>query len=333
MGWPTTFVGCAGSELEFRRYARRQALTNLLSDCDAIQVIAGSPAWALPVLGLGKPVSLQVATRVRIERRLRDAHLTSVLALWRRSMTRVTDRLETRALRSVQALQVENAWMYEEVRRLNSDRAGIDIRLAPPGVDAATFKPADPTPGRGRYLLSVGRFSDPRKNIELLLDAFVPLAAEFSDLKLVTAGSSSPPDAYWAKVALHGLGQRVRHVLSPSRSALVSLYQQATLFALVSDEEGLGIVLLEAMACGIPVVSTRSGGPDGLITPFHDGVLVPRGDVKALTESVRALLQDPAHLAQMGTQARRSIEERYASEVAGRDFMDVWRRLVPTPGP
>ena len=60
------------------------------------------------------------------------------------------------------------------------------------------------------------------------------------------------------------------------------MYQRAAVFALPSDDEGLGIVILEAMACGVPVVATRCGGPEDIITDGTDGFLVPRYDAGAL---------------------------------------------------
>src|SRR5882762_375403 len=73
-GRPFVRIGAFASELEFQRYRPRTALTNVLSCCDLIQVVCGSPAWANAVIGLSKPVALQVATQARLDRRLRDAN-------------------------------------------------------------------------------------------------------------------------------------------------------------------------------------------------------------------------------------------------------------------
>lgn len=326
-GVPFTHVGCPGAEVETRRYAPRAALSRLVGGCDVIQVVSGSPAWAVPVLGLGVPVSLQVATRVREERRLRDATSQGPLAAWRRRMTTATDRLEERALLSVDAIQVENPWMYDATRALNRDRPEADVRLAPPGVDASVFTP-DPGAAESRYVLSVGRFDDPRKNVTLLLDAFASIADRVPGVSLVTAGSTRPPARFDAAVVAAGLAGRVRHVVRPSHADLVRLYQGAEVFALSSDEEGLGVVLLEAMACGIPVVSTRSGGPDGLVTDGRDGYLVDRSSAEQMGGRLRDLLTDRELRDRMGTEARRTIEARYAMQVAGQQFVDVWDRLL-----
>lgn len=81
-GFSYTHIGALFSEFEFQRYRPNRVLAAQLADVDLIQVVAGSPAWANAVLGLGKPVSLQVATRARVERRRRDAAARFPLGWW-----------------------------------------------------------------------------------------------------------------------------------------------------------------------------------------------------------------------------------------------------------
>ncbi|WP_290782872.1 glycosyltransferase [Arenimonas sp.] len=322
-------VGARYGELEFQRYRPREALSGLVGDCDVIQVVCGSPAWANAVLGLGKPVSLQVATLARVERRMRDGTGRGAAATWRRAMTRITNRMDERALRRVDAIQLENPWMLEHTQRANLGRAGVDIRYAPPGVDAAVFHP-DPArnPASG-HILCVGRLDDPRKNIGLLLETYALLPQAMRDRhRLVLAGAGGPPSSFWQRAVALGLQDRVEFIHRPDQGELVALYQQAAVFALTSDEEGLGVVVLEAMACAVPVVSTRSGGPDGILTNGVDGRLVPLDDAAAMANALAYVLADPAANAVMGLHARATIDRSYAQVVAGRAFLDVWNRLA-----
>lgn len=330
LGADVPHVGARFGELEFQRYRPRSALAGLLQNCDVIQVVAGSPAWANAVMGLGKPVALQVATRAVVERRQRDARPQGLAGRWRRCMTRITDRLDDRALRGVDAIQVENPWMLDYAHKLNADRAGVDIRYAPPGVDAATFHPlagrdlaVDP------YVLCVGRLDDPRKRVELLLEAYARLVPELRQrVRLVLAGAGEPPAAFWTRAAVLGLRERVSYVASPDQVALVALYQHASVFALPSDEEGFGMVVIEAMACGVPVVATRCGGPDGIIADGIDGFLVPRDDAAAMAERMEKLLTDAELNRAMGQRARTTVEQRYEQGVAGAAFLEVWDTLL-----
>ncbi|WLI88018.1 glycosyltransferase family 4 protein [Massilia sp. R2A-15] len=333
-GMDFTHVGAIGGELEFQRYRPRKVLAGVLADCDVIQVVSGSPAWANAVVGLGIPVALQVATRVKVERRMRDSQPRNLSGWWRKSMTVVSDKLDDKALRAVDAIQLENPWMLEYSQRINQDRHGVDIRYAPPGIDADLFCPllARPAPDNP-YILCVGRLDDPRKNVGLLLESFRILSSALPHVHLVTAGSSAPPASYWARVNFLGLQDRVRHVARPSVAELVTLYQNAAVFALASDEEGLGVVILEAMACGVPVVATRCGGPDGIITEGKDGFLVALDSPSEMANRLTELCSNwPANL-QMGLAARETVERRYADSVAGSAFVDVWNRLLKMAAP
>ena len=327
-GLPYVHVGAFFGEFEFQRYHPRNTLARVLADCDLIQVVCGSPAWANAVIGLGKPVALQVATRAKVERRQRDANLKRPVDWWRRLMTEITDRLDDRALRRVDAIQVENPWMLEYARRLNIGRT-VDIRYAPPGINTDVYQPL---PHRdvtsAPYILCVGRLEDTRKNIGLLVSAYALLPEGVRGrVRLVLAGSSAPPGSFWAKANSLGVRDRVEYVASPSREELVRLYQEASVFALPSDEEGLGMVILEAMSCAVPAVSTRSGGPDGIITDGEDGFLVPLDDAAAMAGRLQTLLENQSLNIAMGNKARATIEARFDERVAGAVFVDMWDRL------
>lgn len=324
-----THIGAVAGELEFQRYRPHATLAHALKDCDLVQVVCGSPAWANAVLGLGMPVALQVATRARVERRQRNAAPRSMVDWWRMGMTSITDRLDDRALRRVDAIQVENPWMLDYVREINTGRT-VDVRYAPPGIDAQWFKPTTATKRlEDPYILCVGRLDDPRKNIALLLKAYACLPGKVRDgLRLVLAGSTAPPASFWQLAKDLGIADKTHYVASPDADRLRELFRHANVFALPSDEEGLGVVLLEAMACGVPVVSTRSGGPDGIISDGHDGYLVPLDDAATMATRLHELLRDRQHNITMGERARQTIERRYDECVAGEAFLDMWDRLL-----
>lgn len=320
-------VGAKFGDLEFQRYMPRKALAELVKDCDLIQVVSGSPAWANSVLGLGKPVSLQVATRTRVERRHLTAWPFTFLGWWRMVMTFIVDRIDYRALSYVDAIQVENPWMLNYCTSVKAKRT--DISYAPPGVDTRLFFPLpNKHQVNTKYILCVGRLSDQRKNIGLLLKSFSLLPSNLSQVNLITAGSTRPPPEYWANVEAMGLLGRVLHISNPEPAELVKLYQEATVFALSSEEEGLGVVILEAMACGIPVVATRCGGPEGIISDGKDGFLVSLGDAHLMADRLSLLCTDAAMNLKMGKAARKTIEARYSEEVAGAKFVNVWDKLL-----
>lgn len=322
-------VGALFSEFEFQRFARRKPLEKLLSDSDIVQVVAGCPAWANSVLDCGNPISLQVATRAVIERRHIRHEVFKFRKLINIFMTYITNFLDDRALKSVDAIQTENSWMYEYVSRINSHR-NVIIKNATPGVNANDFFPkvsrdvvSDP------YILCVGRLGDPRKNINLLLLAYSRLPLNLRNkVRLVLAGSSSPNQKFFALAEKLDVLKRVQFIDHPSREQLIKLYQGAAVFALPSHEEGLGIVLLEAMSCGIPVISTESGGPNGIISHGKDGYLVPLGGQEEMTFYLQEILANEHKNLLMGRRAREKILQQFDEVITGNVFVNIWDDLL-----
>jgi glycosyltransferase involved in cell wall biosynthesis len=324
-------VGAHFCELEFQRYKPRQARSQLLERCDLIQVISGSPAWANAVKGLGNPVVQHVDTLAKIERETRDKNPTSAKDWWRRAMTKITEKLDDKALRNVDAIQVYNSWMIDYAREINADREVL-IEYAPPGIDDALFTPNPSKNTKAKpYILTVSRLDDPRKNIELLLDVYANLPKKWhGQVELVLAGQSEPTSSFWERAERYGIRKYVKYIARPSIEELVLLYQEANIFVLSSNEEGLGLVLLEAMACGTPVISTKCGGPDGIINDGVDGFLVPIGDSKLMAQKCVTLLEGAELNKKMGKAARTTIENRYSNKATSEAFIKTWDYLLRT---
>ena len=96
------------------------------------------------------------------------------------------------------------------------------------------------------------------------------------------------------------------------------------LLALPSESEGLGVVALEAMAVGKPVVAFASGGPAEVISSGRDGIVVPAGDVAALAEAIVKLSSEPGLAREMGGAARRTVAERYSSAATVAKLVEVY---------
>ena len=98
-------------------------------------------------------------------------------------------------------------------------------------------------------------------------------------------------------------------------------------------DEPFGLVTAEAMAAGRPVVAYASGGTPEIIEDGVSGLLVPRGDVEALTAAVRGLLRDEARAREMGAAARRRVAENFGYEKTAERYLDLIRRLLESPKP
>ncbi|MDJ0944755.1 MAG: glycosyltransferase family 4 protein [Kiloniellales bacterium] len=176
------------------------------------------------------------------------------------------------------------------------------ITPVPPGVEPAPLAAgsADGT----LALLCVANLV-PRKGHDLLLGALARL--EHLDWRL-TCGGSPARDPDWSErlrrlCAENGLDDRVAFVGEIDDSRLEDLYHGADLFVLASHYEGYGMVFPEAVAHGIPVLATRTGGiPEA--APAEASILVPPGDLDALTAALRRLLAEPAAYAELRAAAR-----------------------------
>ena len=325
-------VGAVFAEFEFQRYRPRRVLTSLLRECDLVQVVAGNPAWALVASRAGRPVTLQVATLASVERQERFRQERGPLALWRRAMTRVTRQLERRAVQVADRIFVENRWME---KTLSAWTQPGRVVLAAPGVDTEVFRPPHAgvdRPPQGVYILSVARWEDRRKNLRLLLEAYARLKREMSSEvpRLVLAGETGPLRKDWALARDLGISNSVSFHKRPSRKELANLYRHAAVFVLPSSEEGLGLVLLEAMASGTPVVSTATEGAQQALEDGVTGVLTPIGDPGALAAAMNTLLGNPGRRRELGERGRERAIRHFSQRTAAERFLAVYRELIGT---
>ncbi len=152
------------------------------------------------------------------------------------------------------------------------------------------------TPNRSKRIVHVARFIE-LKNQLLLVKAFKQVKDKYPDYTVEFYGEESDGDGYYQKVKdyiiEHGLENRV--FLKGLETNVYDSIRDASIFALTSDTEGLPNALMEAMAIGIPSISTdfESGGAKTLIKNKENGILIPVGDDKALAEAISYLLDNP----------------------------------------
>lgn len=321
---PYKHVGALAVELEFQRYRPRRVLTEILARYDLVQVVAGAPAWAYLTRDLRQPVLLQVATLSSVERQSLLRTSSWAYRIYLSLMNKIVNRIEEKALDHVSVVFVENTWMYE---CLSKKMGASRVFFSPPGVDTKRFCPGHYQ--ADSYILSVGRLNDPRKNVRLLIEAYYQLRQMIPAApRLVLAGKSMPDASVWQWVESLGIADYIVAQRDLSVDDLASLYREASLFVLSSDEEGLGIVILEAMASGLPVVSTDCGGPATAVIQGETGLLTPVGDAVALANAMRTLLENPALAKQMGRAGRERAENHFSIELAGRVFLDTYDLLL-----
>jgi len=206
-----------------------------------------------------------------------------------------SEMLERRALRRAALVLARTAWTR---RGLERNAPGVRVVEHHPGIDLARYRPAQRRERERLRVLFVGsRFVE--KGGEDLLSALGDELGRGVDVDVVT-----PADV------AERPGVRV-HRLMPSDPGLLDLQQQADIFCLPTYGDTNPWSVLESMACGTPVVSTRVGGIPEMLDEGRGGVLAPYGDPRGLGDALRALLADPGRRAQLAAHARATCEERY----------------------
>lgn len=200
------------------------------------------------------------------------------------------------------------------VRASLSVRIQREIQVVPPAVDDARFVPG-PGPVRPT-ILYVGKVerSAGWKGIGHLMDAFVIVLADVEDAELVIIGGGDAIEDHRRRAHQLGIGRRVRFTGPLRGDDLVEGYQQSSVVVLPSttDAESFGMTIIEAMACGKPVVGSRVGGIPFAIEDGRDGYLVPPGDVVALAAACVRLLTDPVLASEMGRSGQAKVTRDFA---------------------
>lgn len=219
-----------------------------------------------------------------------------------------------------------------ELRALGGTRRRITV--VPCGVDVHAFRPDGvrfPPRAGGSRLVAVSRLV-PRKGIDDVIGALARLPA----CELLVAGgppaaglAADPEAARLTRLAAdRGVGDRVRLLGGLSRAEVPALLRSADVVACVPWYEPFGIVPLEAMACGVPVVGSAVGGLLDTIADQRTGLLVPPRDPVALAGAVGRLLAAPALRARMGAEAVTRVRQRFTWPVVAQATLDVYRSLA-----
>jgi glycosyltransferase involved in cell wall biosynthesis len=222
--------------------------------------------------------------------------------------------------------------------RLEMRGYGVDDRRIvslPNGVDLDVFQPfpGDRQTLRGQLGLSVedkvvtfvGRLH-PIKRVDLLILAFRRIRASVPKVRLVIVGDG-PLRCELERVGVTlGLGGDV--VFAGSRPNVVPYLQASDLFVLPSEVEGMSVALLEAMACGVPVLVSDCDGNRDLVTEGVDGSLFPRGSEECLAQKMRMLLLNTAYAQRLARKAIEKIESDFCLESVAARYLELYRTVL-----
>jgi glycosyltransferase involved in cell wall biosynthesis len=230
------------------------------------------------------------------------------------------------------ALTVVSTPMRGELERIGADPAKIDV--IPMGVDLQTrFSPDPRTMRSADEILFVGRLAE-TKGLRHLLAAMPAVLAARPSAHLTIIGFGPELDERKAQATALGIAQRARFEGAVPQSVLPAFYRRAAVLVAPFEEarsgarEGLGLVMVEALGCGCPVVTTRQAATDDVFgEPGPAGLAEPGSPASLATEIVR-VLQDPARGRENGEQLRGEVVQRFDLASVSRRYSNLVAGLV-----
>jgi D-inositol-3-phosphate glycosyltransferase len=230
-----------------------------------------------------------------------------------------------------------------DLRNLVSQRGRIEV--IPCGTDIDNFQPISRAGARqqlgldpqAKIVLYVGRF-DPRKGIETLVRAYAQLverSADAQNLRLLIVGGSDPQEDDGAErlriegiVNSLGIGASIQFVGMVGHDRLPLYYTAADVCVIPSHYEPFGLVAIEAMACGTPVVASAVGGLNFTVVPEATGLLVPAKDEAAFADAIERILTDDLWAQQVRTQAVTRVQDNFSWTGIAVQLSDLYRSLL-----
>jgi glycosyltransferase involved in cell wall biosynthesis len=308
------FAAPVASSLQLRRS---------LGGFEVVHTVVGGGAWALPAFGIPRSVCW-IATPYEEEARSRFSAEGLVRRAAVEALVVAENAVEGAALKAQGAVIA----LSEKTRTILAARHAISLddmdRLYAP-IDTETFFPG-PTPD-GDVCVMTARLDDERKDVEALMRAWPRVVERRPGARLVLVGEALPGGRARRAVDASGAGDSVELTGTLGPSEVAQRLREASLFVLSSRQEGLGIVALEAMACGAPVVTFSNGGTDELVQRSGAGAVIAERDPAAFAEAIVALLEDRARWRRERAAAIEFVKDEASPEVFAAGLARVHARL------
>lgn len=314
--YPSYGFGAWYPEFEFTHYLPSEPWKNLINSNHLHFVVSGNTLAATPYVYLNVPFVSWIATPWEADRKNRILTFSKKRKFIDSIINKpVLKFLEKKILSNPQGtILALSSYTSKELSKI-AKREVNDVMLMP--VDIEIFKP-DPLKTIQWRIGFSGRYSDPRKNIDLLLRGAEIVLSKGYDLQIILVGDKDSR-IIEERLKIYGLSSHVscyQHMNPPELSLLL---QTLDIFVIPSHQEGLCISALEAMACGIPVVSTRCGGPEEYVIPSETGYLV-ESRPESLASAILQICSDRELRSQLSVGSRKWVEENASRDSSRRIF-------------
>ena len=194
------------------------------------------------------------------------------------------------------------------------------------GVDTELFRPLEDRPRKTNQIMAIASADTPTKGLQILLPAVAQLISAGKQLELVLVGKPKPDGETARLIRRLGLKDHIQWYRDLEQEQLVELYAQSTIAVVPSMYEGFGLPAVEAMACGIPLISSDGGA---LAEVVGDAALVvPAGDAPALASAIQELLENPKHRAKLGRYGRERAEREFSWQVCAQRLVGHYRSVI-----
>ena len=200
------------------------------------------------------------------------------------------------------------------------------VRILPAGIDTERFAPR-PRPAGAPHVVCVARLNDV-KNHGLLLEACAILRRRGVRFRCTLVGDGPCRDDLLSRRAALGLDDVVDFAGAATQEAVLGWWRQASIGVLTSVSEGMPVALMEAAACGVPVVATAVGGVPELVADGVTGLLAPSGDAAGVAHALDRLLGDRALAARMGAAARERALARFSIGAQVDGLLELWEDVL-----
>jgi glycosyltransferase involved in cell wall biosynthesis len=198
------------------------------------------------------------------------------------------------------------------------------FRIIPNGIDLQRFHPIIEIRRQPKRIITTTSADVPLKGLRHLLKAVAWL--KDPQVRLVVVGAARKNGTLNRLIRELEIGGQVFFTGPIGQQAFIEEYARASVAVVPSIYEGFGLPAGEAMACGVPVVSTTGGALPEVVG--KSGVLVPPGDHKALSAAIRTLLQDPQRAARLGESGRQRVQRNFTWTEAAARTVAVYREVI-----
>jgi glycosyltransferase involved in cell wall biosynthesis len=237
-----------------------------------------------------------------------------------------TGRITDRVLIPLRSADVVTAVSSAHARQIFAMTSVAPI-VIPNFIDGAFFTPAFEPPRQIRRFIAVGHLV-PQKGVDILLQAFALARRRHPELRLSIVGDGRERAALESLAHALALADAVEFLGAPTRQRLAALYREADAFVLASRHESFGVVVVEAMASGLPSVVTQCGGPEEIIDE-DSGIVVPPESPELLADA----LLDMTRMQWDRVRIRQRFEERYSARAVTGRLVPLYKQIAARSAP